>query len=290
MQLYPPVFVSVMSVVSHHLHTDVGSITLIMGPMFAGKTTELMRQVKRLIYARRTCCVIKYARDARYHASDVVSHDQQHLKANVALSVLSDFGDEWKEYDAIAIDEGQFFPDLADWCNRCADAGKHVVVSALDGDYLRRPFGDIVRLIPLCENLIKVKAICMLCHQRDASFTRRTVQSNEQELIGGAEMYVAACRECYSAPTSQFTPRKTANYRQAVRTIEALTALTLVDEAAATTSPTDPQPEGHIKSAAAPHFGDGVKSSSTDRCRTPEAMPPQLIVVLPRSASDSPPS
>jgi len=212
------------------LHRDVGSISLIIGPMFAGKTTELMRQVKRLVYARFTCCVIKYARDARYHADHVVAHDQQHLKATVSLAVLSDFGEEWRNYDAIAIDEGQFFPDLADWCNSCADAGKHVVVSALDGDYLRRPFGDIAKLIPFCENVTKVKAICMLCHQRDASFTRRTVASDQQELIGGSEAYIATCRECYGQPQATLTPNKAAFYQQAVRTIEALTAMSLNED------------------------------------------------------------
>ncbi|GET88380.1 thymidine kinase, putative [Leishmania tarentolae] len=177
-----------------------GRIELIIGPMFAGKTTELMRRVKREIHARRSCFVIKYSKDTRYDEHNVASHDQLMLRAQAAVSQLTEVQDMWKRFDVLAIDEGQFFSDLVDFCNTAADAGKVVMVSALDGDYRRKPFGQICELVPYCEAVDKLAAVCMMCHEQPACFTRRTVNVAQQELIGGADMYIATCRECYSKP------------------------------------------------------------------------------------------
>lgn len=174
-----------------------GRIELVIGPMFAGKTTELMRRVKREIHARRSCFVIKYAKDTRYDVCNVASHDQQTLRAQAAVSKLVEVQEQWRKFDVLAIDEGQFFADLVDFCNTAADAGKIVMVSALDGDYRRKPFGQICELVPYCESVEKLTAVCMMCHERPACFTRRTVNVEKQELIGGADMYIATCRECY---------------------------------------------------------------------------------------------
>ena len=77
-----------------------------------------------------------------------------------------------------------------------ANLGKTVIVAALDGSYQRTPFGDILNLIPLAENVIKLTAVCMICFQ-EASFTKRIGAEKELEIIGGAEKYMAVCRECY---------------------------------------------------------------------------------------------
>lgn len=175
-----------------------GRIELVIGPMFAGKTTELRRRVKREIHARRSCFVIKYAKDVRYDACNVASHDQLTLRAQAAVSRLDEVQEQWRKFDVLAIDEGQFFSDLVDFCNTAADAGKIVMVAALDGDYRRKPFGQICELVPYCESVEKLTAVCMMCHDRPACFTRRTVNVEQQELIGGADMYIAACRECYT--------------------------------------------------------------------------------------------
>lgn len=173
---------------------------MIIGPMFAGKTTELMRRVKREIHARRSCFVIKYAKDTRYDVSNVASHDQLTLRAQAAVSKLGEVKEQWRRFDVLAIDEGQFFSDLVEFCNTAADAGKIVMVSALDGDYRRKPFGQICELVPYCESVDKLTAVCMMCHEQPACFTRRTVNVEQQELIGGADMYIATCRECYMKP------------------------------------------------------------------------------------------
>ncbi|KPI83837.1 putative thymidine kinase [Leptomonas seymouri] len=196
-----------------------GRIELVIGPMFAGKTTELMRRVKREIHARRSCFVIKYAKDTRYDARNVASHDQLTLRAQAAVSKLVEVQDQWRKFDVLAIDEGQFFVDLVDFCNTAADAGKIVMVSALDGDYRRKPFGQICDLIPFCESVDKLSAVCMMCHEQPACFTRRTVNVEQQELIGGADMYIATCRECYM---KQKTPSldEMRSQQQAIKEIE----------------------------------------------------------------------
>ena len=213
----------------------VGRIELIIGPMFAGKTTELMRRVKREIHARRTCFIIKYARDDRYSSDCVASHDRSTLRATFAAATLKEVGNAWQNYDVIAVDEGQFFPDILEFSRKCADSGKTVIISALDGDFQRKPFGRICEMIPMCESISKLTAVCMMCHEREGSFTRRTVTGDEQELIGGAEMYIATCRECYNNPMAP-TPRRMIRVREAIAEVEQATMAAV----SRTASPVEP--------------------------------------------------
>lgn len=201
-----------------------GRIELVVGPMFAGKTTELMRRVKREIHARKKCFVVKYARDTRYNDEHVASHDKSALRANASVSDLASVGDRWKAFDVIAIDEGQFYPDLYDFAIHAADCGKIVIISALDGDFLRKPFGRICDLVPMCESVDKLAAVCMMCHEAPAAFTRRTVLSDQQELIGGADMYIATCRKCYNNPVPP-SPNRMNKVREAIREVEVATLI-----------------------------------------------------------------
>ena len=102
-------------------------------------------------------------------------------------------------YSVLAIDEGQFFPDLADMCDRWASQGKSVIVAALDGTFQREPFPVIMALIPRAEEVIKLTAICVGCGA-DAAFSRRLSDETDVEVIGGADKYVAMCRACYAEP------------------------------------------------------------------------------------------
>lgn len=196
-----------------------GKLTLVIGPMFAGKTTELQRRVKREIHACRRVCIIRYGKDDRYSKTLLATHDQSHIRPTFSVEKLSEVGDKWQEYDTVAVDEGQFFPDLVEFCTQVTDAGKCVIVVGLDGDFLRRPFGKICELVPMAEEVVKITAVCMACHEKDAHFTRRTVQSNETELIGGADMYIAVCRDCYNHPAPP-TPGRVNRYRQNVKEVE----------------------------------------------------------------------
>lgn len=113
-----------------------GRIELIIGPMFAGKSTELLRRVRRLEISGKKCLNIKYTGDNRYanEESTITTHDKQAMKA-VAVSSFDQIGDAWRDFDVISIDEGQFYEDTSEFADRAANNGKIVIVSALNGSY-----------------------------------------------------------------------------------------------------------------------------------------------------------
>ena len=168
-----------------------GHIELILGPMFSGKSTELMRRLKRykvnvllrwrtsilsMIFmpqvANYEVMIVKYAKDVRYDERGIATHCGMSLPA-VAATQLAELSAKAEGYDVIGIDEGQFFPDTVAWAEEMANRGKFVVVAALDGTFQRKPFGDILSLVPLAENVTKLNAVCMNCFG-DAAFRYRT--------------------------------------------------------------------------------------------------------------------
>lgn len=181
------------------------SITLIIGPMFSGKTTELIRLVDRKNIAGKKCIVIKHSIDTRYDSDSerhITTHNQYSYKSVDVISVSSITEDLVRELihtkNVVAIEEGQFFPELCQWCNIMANNGIDVIVSALDGDYKQEMFGEgeIGKLIPHSEVVIKLSAICMRCRNADAHYTIRTIDGNEQILVGGNDIYQSVCRKC----------------------------------------------------------------------------------------------
>lgn len=173
-----------------------GHIKLIIGPMFSSKTSGLIMMVRRYVVAKKKCIVIKYVGDKRYtDKPKIVSHDNisyQAMECGKTLSLLTDLS----QYDVIAIDEGQFFADLVEFCEKWANKGKIVLVAGLDGDFKREPFGQMCQLVSKAEEIQKLKAICQKCY-KDASFSQRIINSEEVEFIGGSESYIAVCRSCY---------------------------------------------------------------------------------------------
>lgn len=157
------------------------TLQLILGPMFSGKSTELIRRLQRYQIARYECLIIKYAKDVRYDDDSIATHDRQTLKA-VSANKLDEIDPEMiKNCDVIGIDEGQFFPDVVNFCEKAADAGKVVLVAALDGTYQRRGFDSgILNLVPLAEHVIKLTAVCMICFG-EGSYTKRI--SDDKEVI-----------------------------------------------------------------------------------------------------------
>jgi thymidine kinase len=185
-----------------------GHIQLILGPMFSGKTTELIRRIRRFQVANHSCLMIKYSKDDRYSKEDISTHDKLITRAT-SCSELKTISDQAKSFGVIGIDEGQFFPDIVEFCEEMANKGKMVIVAALDGTFQRKPFGSIMDLVPLAESVIKLKAVCMVCYG-DAAFTKRLGQETEIEVIGGAEKYMSVCRSCYNVHemNSQITPTR----------------------------------------------------------------------------------
>ena len=179
-------------------------IDLVLGPMFAGKSTELLRKIRRYSVASKSCLVIKYANDNRYSDKSVSTHDKQQIEA-VSCENINDIEEIAKKYEIIGIDEGQFFDDIVEFSERMANLGKIVVIAALDATFERKPFGRVLELIPLAENVSKLDAVCIDWKQ-SASFTKRLCDSKETELIGGAEIYKPVCRGCFNKKESLNEP------------------------------------------------------------------------------------
>ena len=183
-----------------------GSIHVIIGPMFSGKTSRLLRETAELERQGVTdILLLKSDKDSRYSSDHIVSHDGVLKKCFAVRELLRDVmeSDQLKEsYTSsrvVAIDEAQFFDrDLIEFCTRAADKDKkHVILAGLDGDFTRSRFGYMLDMIPLADTVTKLTGRCHFCDE-DALFSRRIGSDNEQqEEIGGAEKYVPVCREHY---------------------------------------------------------------------------------------------
>jgi len=173
-----------------------GKIELILGPMFSGKSTRLIEQMRKYVYKAKKTIMVKYYADQRYsEKSEVVTHDLIKYDS-INCKLLRNSFDTLKQYDVIGIDEGQFFADLVEVCEDLALMGKIILIAALNGDFRMEPFPVIQRIISKSDKIKLLKAYCFNCH-KDAKFSLRIVQSNETVLIGAGEAYKPACRECH---------------------------------------------------------------------------------------------
>ena len=173
-----------------------GKLVLILGPMFSGKSTRLIEVIRKYTYKAKKTIMIKYFADKRYsEKSEVVTHDLIKYDS-MDCKILGDSFKILKNYDVIGIDEGQFFPDLVEICEKLVLLKKIVIIAALNGDFRMEPFPVISRIISKADKIKLLKAYCFNCH-KDAKFSLRIVQSNETVLIGAGEAYKPACRECH---------------------------------------------------------------------------------------------
>ncbi|MEX1310532.1 MAG: thymidine kinase, partial [Candidatus Sulfomarinibacteraceae bacterium] len=167
------------------------------GPMFSGKSEELIRLLRRAAIARQRVQVFKPALDNRYSEGDVVSHSRWRIPCEVV-----DCADEvMKRLDprteVVGIDEGQFFDDeLPKVCTHLASLGKRVIVAGLDMDYRGVPFGPMPELLAIAEEVRKIQAICTRCGA-PASYTQRMTNDDERVLVGATDVYEARCRRCH---------------------------------------------------------------------------------------------
>ncbi|ESQ31859.1 hypothetical protein EUTSA_v10004737mg [Eutrema salsugineum] len=179
-----------------------GEIHVVVGPMFSGKTTTLLRRMLAEREMGKKIAIIKSDKDTRYCVESIVSHDGEKFPC-WAIPDLASFRERFgldayeNQLDVIGIDEAQFFGDLYEFCREAADKeGKTVIVAGLDGDYLRRRFGSVLDIIPIADTVTKLTSRCEVCGKR-ASFTLRKTEERETELIGGAEVYMPVCRSHY---------------------------------------------------------------------------------------------
>ena len=194
---------------SKQKHT--GQIELVIGPMFSEKTTELISRIRRAALADQAVILIKYEDDCRYDEGDVVTthsgicqettgENEKHAPIKVVRAkTLSSVEGSLADSVVVGIDEGQFYPDLVEYCERWAVEGRRVVVAALDGDFARRPFGQVCDLIPLCESVEKRSGVCMMCRKNSSAFTLRITNSTALVEIGADESYRTVCRRCHAA-------------------------------------------------------------------------------------------
>lgn len=176
---------------------NIGWIEVICGPMFSGKSEELIRRLRRAMIARKRVEVFKPAIDDRYSNDEIVSHGDLRMHSQV----VNDAGEiperiDWRS-EVVGIDEANFMgPKLVDVAQRLADSGKQVIISGLDTDYLGRPFAPIPDLLAHAESITKTLAICMRCGN-PAKHTQRLRGSDDLIVVGAAEMYEARCRRCF---------------------------------------------------------------------------------------------
>ncbi|CAH8356393.1 unnamed protein product [Eruca vesicaria subsp. sativa] len=199
-------------VISHQEHRGSGAIHVIMGPMFSGKSTSLLRRIKSEISIGKSVAMVKSSKDTRYAKDSVVTHDGIGFPCWALPDLMSFpdiFGhDAYAKLDVIGIDEAQFFGDLYEFCCKVADDdGKTVIVAGLDGDYLRRSFGAVLDIIPIADSVTKLNARCEVCGQK-AFFTLRKTCDTKTELIGGADVYMPVCRKHYVNNQALIKPSK----------------------------------------------------------------------------------
>lgn len=177
-------------------NVQVGSIEVICGSMFSGKTEELIRRMKRAQFARLAVEIFKPTIDVRYDESAVVSHDSNSIPStpishSSAILLLS------ADTKVVGIDEAQFFDDdLPNVCVQLANRGVRVIVAGLDMDFKGLPFGPIPALMAIAEHVTKVHAVCVQCGA-PANYSYRIAQHEERVLLGEKDSYEPRCRSCY---------------------------------------------------------------------------------------------
>lgn len=174
-----------------------GWIEVICGSMFSGKTEELIRRLKRVKIADQTVEIFKPARDTRYSADEVVSHDARTISSR-AVQSSGEILEVASHIDVIGIDEAQFFDEnLKAVCEELALRGHRVIVAGLDMDFRGRPFGPMPDLLAVAEYITKLHAICNHCGNL-ATHTYRLTTDSETVVLGERDIYEARCRHCFN--------------------------------------------------------------------------------------------
>lgn len=187
-----------------------GTLIVIAGSMFSGKTEELIRRSRRAIYARRGVQVFKHVLENRSNVTEIRSHNGV-LHEAIAVSTSEELLEQADETtDVVAIEEAQFFDaGIVEVCREFADSGYEVIVTGLDMDFRGEPFGPMPDLMAVADEVVKLRAICARCG-RDASRSQRLINGRPAPasaptiLVGAEESYEARCRHCHEVPKYVF--------------------------------------------------------------------------------------
>ena len=179
--------------------TTTGYLELILGPMFSGKTTQIIQHYKSYTYIGKKIVVINYAEDKRYHDSLLSTHDQIMIPCVLAKKLSDILEDEnIKAADIILINEGQFFEDIFEiTLNFVETQNKKVYICGLDGDFQRNKFGKLLDLIPYCDKITKLNALCACCKNGTAGLFSHRITRETSQIVIGSNNYRPLCRGCY---------------------------------------------------------------------------------------------
>jgi len=179
-----------------------GSVEVITGSMFSGKTEELIRRLRRAQFAGLKVEIFKPSLDKRYSEMRVVSHDEKSIVStpvdnSSSILLLTD------NIDVVGIDEAQFFDNsIVDVCNKLADNGIRIIIAGLDMDFMGNPFGPMPALLSIAEYITKVHAICVRCGSL-AQYSFRKSLEEEVVVLGEKDKYEPLCRSCFNGATGK---------------------------------------------------------------------------------------
>ena len=185
-----------------HLN-NTGYLKIILGPMFSGKTSQLLREYRLYQACDISCCVINYDEDTRYTHTMLSTHDKEKIPCEMTHHLVDVLTAEIiTKYKVFLINEGQFFEDIKSCVTELVEKhNKTVYIYGLDGDFKRNKFGKLLDLIPICDEVMKLSALCQKCKNGTKGiFTHRISNETEQKVIG-IKNYQPLCRKCYQIQT-----------------------------------------------------------------------------------------
>ena len=202
--------INFQNMASNSNNNTSGFLEIFIGPMFSGKTSKLLEIYKQCTFCNIPVCVINHSADTRYHETMMSSHDMVMIPC-IQTNEISKVWDE-NRYDntnelfyqqihsaeVILINEAQFFDDLYECVCSMLKKKKKVYISGLDGDFERKKFGQVLDLIPLCDQVTKLKSLCSLCKNGAPGIFSKRITSEKEQSIVGSDNYIPVCRACYN--------------------------------------------------------------------------------------------
>jgi len=193
----------------HQFPKDIGWIEVICGPMFSGKTEELIRRLKRAVLGKQKVQVFKPRIDDRYDEAQVVSHSRDRVVSTPIVRAEEIFYTLEADTQVVGIDEVQFFgPEILTVCEALANKGIRVICAGLDQDYQGKPFEPMPQLMAVAEYVTKELSICVVCGN-PAHRSQRVAQNGDRVMVGASDAYEARCRKCHTPVPAEATPPQT---------------------------------------------------------------------------------
>lgn len=198
-------------------HPTTAYLEIILGGMYAGKTSRLIEIYNQYKFCNVTVAVINHSSDNRYDNDLLSTHDlvkipcikTRHLldiwPDDYSIDLDSDIAPHVRAKDifkvavsnVILINEAQFFPDLEIFVTKLLEYNKKVYICGLDGDFKRQKFGQILDLIPLCDKVTKLTSLCSICKNGTPGIFSKRISSEEEQTVVGSDNYIPVCRTCY---------------------------------------------------------------------------------------------